>query len=82
MALPISILWNVRISTRRRFALAGVFALVVITIIIAIVRITVVIEDASSHTTSKQIETTWLNIWGFIEYFVGMLSHSYRRHHL
>jgi hypothetical protein len=75
MALPISVLWNVRISTRRRLALAGVFALVLITMIISIVRVTVVTKDASSHSTNKQVESTWLYIWHFTESFVGMISH-------
>ena len=71
MALPISILWNVRISMRRRLALAGVFALVVITMVISIVRVVVVTTAASSNNTSQQLESTWLYIWHFTELFVG-----------
>jgi hypothetical protein len=77
MALPISVLWNVRITTRRRLALSGVFALVLITMIISIVRVTlstVVSKDTSSKITNKQVESTWFFTWHFTESFVGMLS--------
>ncbi|KAF1953537.1 hypothetical protein CC80DRAFT_537415 [Byssothecium circinans] len=73
MALPISILWNVRISIRQRFALAGVFALVLITMVISIVRVAVVTGEASNNVTNKQVESTWLYIWNFTETFVALL---------
>jgi hypothetical protein len=71
MMLPISILWNVRISFLRRLALAGVFSLVVITMIVSIVRVTVVAEKAASNRKGKQVEITWLFMWHFIESSVG-----------
>lgn len=71
MALPTSILWNVRLTTRRRLALASAFALAVITMAISIVRASVLVGVASSNGTSKHIESTWLHSWDFIESCVG-----------
>ena len=71
MLLPISILWNVRISTARRIALAGVFSLVLITMAIAIVRVTVTTAGGNISKNNKQVESTWLYTWHFVEAAVG-----------
>lgn len=73
MLLPISILWNVRISLARRFALGGVFSLVVITMIVAVVRVTVTTESGRIGKQNKQVESTWLYTWHFVESCVGKL---------
>jgi hypothetical protein len=72
MMLPISILWNVRISKTRRFALGGVFSLVIITMLIAIVRVTVTTNGNKVSRANKQVESTWLYTWHFVESCVGM----------
>jgi hypothetical protein len=85
MALPISILWNIRMTTRRRLALSGVFALVLITMIISILRVTlvgVVSKDDPNKITNKQVESTWFFTWHFTESFVGMFYHPNQRDHI
>lgn len=72
MSLPISILWNVRVSLKRKFQLAGLFSLVVITIVVAIVRVSVV-TNSKSVSQQNQVEVTWLYLWHFIESSVALL---------
>ncbi|KAF2260653.1 hypothetical protein CC78DRAFT_410814, partial [Lojkania enalia] len=73
MLLPISILWNVRISLARRFALGGVFSLVIITMVIAIVRVTVTTNNNNVSQSNKQVESTWLYTWHFVESSVAII---------
>jgi hypothetical protein len=75
MALPISLLWSVKVSLGRKFLLAGLFSLVVITMAIAVVRVTVV---SSGYTTThggarQQAEITWLYFWSFIEFAIAVM---------
>jgi hypothetical protein len=63
LSLPISIVWNIRISLMRKVQLAGLFSLVLVTIVISIVRVAV---GASNNN-----ESTWLNLWHFIEFATG-----------
>jgi hypothetical protein len=65
MTIPIIMLWNVRISLRKKLALIGIFSLTVIVIVFAIVRVAVV----TSYT--KQSDITWLYVWSNIEMSVG-----------
>ncbi|KAH8699444.1 hypothetical protein GQ44DRAFT_764685 [Phaeosphaeriaceae sp. PMI808] len=73
MMLPISILWNVRISMSRRIALGGIFSLVIITMAIAIVRVTVTTEGKNTSKDNKQVESTWLYTWHFVESCVAII---------
>ena len=66
MALPISLLWNVRVSTARRLTLAAVFGLAVITMITSILRVILVPKDGPLYPT--QVETTWHYLWHIIEF--------------
>lgn len=50
MALPLRILWNLHITRRQKFGLAGVFSLAAIVIVFAIVR---AVETISTLTPSK-----------------------------
>ncbi|KAJ4374837.1 hypothetical protein N0V83_001915 [Neocucurbitaria cava] len=72
MSLPISILWNVRISFTRKVQLAGLFSLVVVTMVISIVRVAVV-SSKNNLSTSNQVENTWLYLWHFVESAVALL---------
>ncbi|KAF2787235.1 hypothetical protein K505DRAFT_367528 [Melanomma pulvis-pyrius CBS 109.77] len=74
MLLPISILWNVRISMTRRLALVGVFSLVIITMVIAIVRLTVTTDGNKISRSNNPVESTWLYTWHFIESSVGAMQ--------
>jgi hypothetical protein len=69
MSLPISILWNVRVSFVRKIQLGALFSLVVITMVISIVRVAVVSSNLS--TSNNQVENTWLYLWHFVESAVG-----------
>ena len=66
ITIPILMLWNVRISWRKKLALIGLFSLTVIVIIFSIVRVAVV----TSHKT--QADVTWLYMWSNIEMAVCM----------
>ncbi|OMP88825.1 hypothetical protein BK809_0005546, partial [Diplodia seriata] len=70
--IPISMLWKVRISPKRKVGLAAVFSVIVITIVFAIVRVAVI----SSLTV--QPDMSWLYMWSNIEIFAGMNS-SFRK---
>ncbi|KAF7900091.1 hypothetical protein EAF00_004427 [Botryotinia globosa] len=67
LAIPISMLWTVRLSRKRKLALAGIFSLVIITIIFSIVRQSVV----SSY--SHQFEESWLYTWSLVEQTVAII---------
>ncbi|PVH96015.1 hypothetical protein DM02DRAFT_675103 [Periconia macrospinosa] len=78
MALPISILWSVRVGLSRKIFLGAIFSLVVITMTFAIVRVTVV---SKGYTTTQQggrhqAEITWLYFWSFIEFAVAVIVAS------
>lgn len=57
----------------RRLALGGVFSLAVITMAIAIVRVTVTTDSRNISRNNKQVESTWLYTWHFVESAVGKL---------
>lgn len=67
MLIPITMLWGLQMEWRRKFTLAGIFSLVVITMIFAIVRTAVV----SSSKTSHSPDSSWLYMWSAIEVSVG-----------
>ncbi|TGO22447.1 hypothetical protein BPAE_0168g00180 [Botrytis paeoniae] len=67
LAILISMLWTVRLSRKRNLALAGIFSLVIITIIFSIVRQSVV----SSY--SHQFEESWLYTWSLVEQTVVII---------
>ncbi|KAF7955580.1 hypothetical protein EAE96_004506 [Botrytis aclada] len=67
LAIPISMLWTVRLSRKRKLALAGIFSLVIITIIFSIIRQSVV----SSY--SHQFEESWLYTWSLVEQTVAVI---------
>jgi hypothetical protein len=70
MSLPFTILWNVRVSLTRKFQLAALFSLVIITMVISIVRVAVV-SNKNNLSNSRQVENTWLYLWHFVESAVG-----------
>ncbi|KAL0261726.1 hypothetical protein SLS55_003156 [Diplodia seriata] len=65
--IPISMLWKVRISPKRKVGLAAVFSVIVITIVFAIVRVAVI----SSLTV--QPDMSWLYMWSNIEIFAALI---------
>ncbi|KAL8837434.1 MAG: hypothetical protein Q9170_002518 [Blastenia crenularia] len=67
MAIPISMLWRVQMSLRKKIALVGIFSLAVITTVFAIVRVT------SISALTKQPDTSWSYMWSSIEQCVAIV---------
>lgn len=65
MALPIRLVWDLRIDRKRKAGLAGIFLLGIIDIVFAIVR--VIETSASVH----HVDVVWLGLWSMIEASVG-----------
>ena len=57
MAIPISMLWSVQMSLRKKAALVGIFSLAIITCVFAIVRVIVI------STVTHDSHTAWSAIW-------------------
>lgn len=66
--VPVNLLWRVKISLRRKLALASLFSVTILIMVFAIVRVAVV--SAYSH----QPDQTWLFLWDSIEQTVGKCS--------
>lgn len=65
MALPLRLLWKLQIRTRQKLALAAVFSLAIIIIVIAIVRIVEI------NPNLKHVDPIWLALWSMTEASVG-----------
>ena len=68
MLIPITMLWGVQMKWKRKFALAGIFSLVIITMVFAIIRTAVVASTKTHHL----FDSSWLYMWSAIEVSVGM----------
>lgn len=66
MSIPFTMLKGVQMEWRRKAALGGVFSLVVITMVFAIIRTALV---GSSNKT--QPDASWVYLWNAIEASVG-----------
>ena len=65
IAVPIKLLWNVRINWRKKLALAGLLSLSAIVMAFSIVRVSVV----SSYNNVP--DTAWLFFWSVLEMSLG-----------
>jgi hypothetical protein len=65
MTVPLSILWRSKLPLRQKFALAGVFGLVLFTIVIAIIRVTL------TTTRGKAMNLPWVIVWTGVEANIG-----------
>lgn len=68
MAIPLTLLWNVRIHIRKKIAFSGIFSLTLITIAVAIAR------TADLHATAKpsgQQDSTYLWMWSATQSSLG-----------
>ena len=61
ITIPVLMLWNIRISWKKKLALMTIFSLTVIVIIVSIVRITLV------NTKYTGSDISWLHMWSNIE---------------
>ncbi|KAF2090211.1 hypothetical protein K490DRAFT_71845 [Saccharata proteae CBS 121410] len=66
ISIPMSMLWKVRISMRRKLALAGIFSLTAITIAFSIIRVAVI------SSLTEQPDMSWLYMWSNIEMFAAL----------
>lgn len=57
IAIPISMLWSVQMSLRKKAALVGIFSLAIITCVVAIVRVIVI------STVTAQPHALWSSRW-------------------
>lgn len=67
LSIPTSLLWKVKISLRRKLALMGIFSLVIITMVFAIVRVAVISSE------SRQPDTSWSYMWSCIEQVIAII---------
>jgi hypothetical protein len=72
MAIPLRVLWNLRISLVEKFSVGVVFIVGTITMVFAIVRVV----SLNSSENGGQVSTTWLILWGGIEGVVGKSNHQ------
>lgn len=61
ITIPILMLWNVRISWKKKLTLMGIFSLTIIVIIFSIVRVALV------NSKHRSIDISWLYMWSNIE---------------
>jgi hypothetical protein len=71
MAIPIRLLWNLRITATEKAGLCLVFAVGILTMIVAIIRVV----SLDSGISDGQVNTSWLILWAAIEGAVGMFPH-------
>lgn len=76
MLIPITLLWKVQMKWRRKVALAGIFSLVIITMIFAMVRTIVAVTSLA-----RQLNI-WVNMWSAVEADVGKQNHAFVRLHI
>lgn len=70
MAIPLRVLWNLRINLVEKLSVGVVFVVGIITMIFAIVRVV----SLNSSMNGGQVSTTWLILWAGIEGAVGNFS--------
>ncbi|KAF1941000.1 hypothetical protein EJ02DRAFT_423457 [Clathrospora elynae] len=69
LSIPLTILWQVRISMRRKLALAGIFALILFIVLCVILRVVIVEKTA----VGSYMDVTWLYLWHKIELDVAII---------
>ena len=77
MAIPVQVLYSLRISTAQKLSVGVVFIFGIITMVFAIVRVV----SLDSSVANGQVSTTWLILWASIEGAVGKSS-STPTHHI
>lgn len=69
MAVPVQILYNLRISTAQKLSVGVVFVVGTITMIFAVVRVV----SLNSDTKNGEVSTSWLILWGAIEGAIAII---------
>lgn len=71
MALPIRLIWHLRMQRKQKLSIGGLFCFGWVCIIIATIRV-VQLGSASNVTSSGTPAPSWLAMWGIIEASIGM----------
>lgn len=69
-AIPITMLWKIRISPKRKFVLGLVFSATIVTMVFAIARVSLL------STKSYRQDMTWLYFWSNIESYAALIVSS------
>ncbi|KAH7311803.1 hypothetical protein BKA65DRAFT_558443 [Rhexocercosporidium sp. MPI-PUGE-AT-0058] len=69
MAIPVQILYSLRISTAQKLSVGVVFIVSIITMVFAVVRVV----SLDSSVANGQVSTTWLILWAAIEGTVAVV---------
>ena len=71
ISIPILLLWNVRISIRRKLALGGILCLSVCTMITSIIKV------AGAETSDGAVDSSWVLLWYDTEAAVAIIVVSF-----
>lgn len=71
ISVPVLLLWNVRISIRRKLALCGILCLSVCTMIVSIIKV------AGANTSTGGVDSSWVLLWYEIEAAVAIIVVSF-----
>lgn len=75
MALPIRLIWHLRMQLKQKLSIGGLFCFGWICIIIATIRV-VQLGSASNESSSGTPAPSWLAMWGIIEASIGLCLHD------
>ncbi|KAJ5389090.1 uncharacterized protein N7496_000158, partial [Penicillium cataractarum] len=70
LSIPVLVLWNTRISRRKKVILLSIFSATILIMVIAIVRVAV------DNTLNSEINIAWLCFWSFVELFITAQNRS------
>lgn len=71
ISIPVVLLWNVRITIRRKLALGGILCLSFCTMIVSIIKV------AGGFTSNGGVDTAWVFFWYTIEAAVAIIVVSF-----
>ncbi|OKP12113.1 hypothetical protein PENSUB_2354 [Penicillium subrubescens] len=72
MALPIRLIWHLRMQLKQKLSIGGLFCFGWICIIIATIRV-VQLGSASNESSSGTPAPSWLAMWGIIEASIAVM---------
>ena len=74
MAIPITLLWDIRMAWSKKFAFMALFSLSVVTMAIAIVR---AVDITRTKWVTGQNDPTYLWLWSAVEPCIGECNPPY-----
>jgi hypothetical protein len=70
MALPLRLIWNLRMKPRQKLSIGGLFCFGWVCIIVSTIRVVKLGEGTATGVPAP----SWLALWATIEASIGMLS--------